>query len=91
MAIMADDFSLNDVSRLLLRRIIGRANSPDTSPSSTVAVHKPTFLPSRQESGDRIRATWLGHACYYVEFPSGLRVLFDPVFTDRCSSFSFLE
>ncbi|KAJ6441486.1 isochorismatase family domain-containing protein [Purpureocillium lavendulum] len=32
-----------------------------------------------------VRATWLGHACYLVEFPSGLRVLFDPVMTDRCS------
>lgn len=32
-----------------------------------------------------IRATWLGHACYLVEFPSGLRVLFDPVFETSCS------
>jgi N-acyl-phosphatidylethanolamine-hydrolysing phospholipase D len=32
-----------------------------------------------------VRATWLGHACYYVEYPSGLRVLFDPVFEDCCS------
>jgi L-ascorbate metabolism protein UlaG (beta-lactamase superfamily) len=37
-----------------------------------------------------MRATWLGHACYYVEYPSGLRVLFDPVFEDRCSPFTFL-
>ncbi|KAF9893122.1 T-complex protein 1 subunit gamma [Aspergillus nanangensis] len=37
-----------------------------------------------------LRATWLGHACYYVEFPGGLRVLFDPVFEDRCSPFSWL-
>ncbi|CAD6574876.1 MAG: hypothetical protein CYPHOPRED_005530 [Cyphobasidiales sp. Tagirdzhanova-0007] len=38
-----------------------------------------------------IKATWLGHACFLVEFPSsepkkrGLRVLFDPVFSHRCS------
>ena len=37
-----------------------------------------------------MRATWLGHACYYVEFPGGMRVLFDPVFEDRCSPFSWL-
>ena len=37
-----------------------------------------------------MRATWLGHACYYVEFPGGLRVLFDPVFSQRCSPFSWL-
>lgn len=37
-----------------------------------------------------MRATWLGHACYYIEFPSGLRVLFDPVFEDRCSPFTWM-
>ena len=51
-------------------------------------VRKPEFLPSRDTP--HLRATWLGHACYYVEFPSGLRVLFDPVFEDRCSPFSWL-
>ncbi|KAF6743551.1 N-acyl-phosphatidylethanolamine-hydrolyzing phospholipase D [Ephemerocybe angulata] len=45
-----------------------------------------------------IRATWLGHACFLVEFPTrsnepgsrGVRVLFDPVFSHRCSPFTFL-
>jgi N-acyl-phosphatidylethanolamine-hydrolysing phospholipase D len=36
-----------------------------------------------------LRATWLGHACYYVEFPSGLRVLFDPVWEARCGPTQF--
>ena len=62
-------------------------NSPDTTPP-TVPVRKPHFLPSRHTSD--LRATWLGHACYYVEFPQGFRVLFDPVFSDRCSPFSWL-
>lgn len=66
----------------------GSVKRPDTSPP-TVNVVKPEFLPHRSAS-DKLRATWLGHACYYVEFPSGLRVLFDPVFEDRCSPFSFL-
>lgn len=69
------------------RRFSGKGNKPDTTPP-TVPVHKPSFLPSRQT--DKLRATWLGHACYYVEFPSGFRVLFDPVFTHRCSPFSFM-
>lgn len=51
-------------------------------------VRKPEFLASRENTS--LRATWLGHACYYVEFPSGLRVLFDPVFEDRCSPLSWL-
>ncbi|KAJ7828021.1 Metallo-hydrolase/oxidoreductase [Mycena olivaceomarginata] len=39
----------------------------------------------------KIKATWLGHACFLVELPStvagvrGARILFDPVFSDRCS------
>ncbi|KAK7956957.1 uncharacterized protein PG986_006179 [Apiospora aurea] len=52
-------------------------------------VVKPELLPSRTGS-DKLRATWLGHACYYVEFPSGLRVLFDPVFEDCCAPFQWL-
>ncbi|OQO10595.1 hypothetical protein B0A48_03893 [Cryoendolithus antarcticus] len=51
-------------------------------------VRRPEFLPSRESKS--LRATWLGHACYYVEFPGGLRALFDPVFEDRCSPFSFM-
>ena len=69
------------------RRLTGKDKTPDTTPP-TVPVRKPTFLPSR--STPALRATWLGHACYYVEFPGGFRVLFDPVFTPRCSPFSFL-
>lgn len=51
-------------------------------------MRAPTFLPSRETTA--LRATWLGHACFLVEFPGGLRVLFDPVFEDRCSPFSWL-
>lgn len=54
----------------------------------TVPIRTPTFLTSRHESQD-LRTTWLGHACHYVEFPTGLRVLFDPVMEDRCSPFTF--
>ena len=72
---------------MLWRLLTGKFKSPDTTPP-TVPIRKPSFLPTRQT--DCLRATWLGHACYYVEFPSGLRVLFDPVFTERCSPFSFM-
>lgn len=66
------------------RKLSGRVHSPDTTPP-TVPIVTPTFRPARE--GGQLRATWLGHACYYVEFPSGLRVLFDPVFEDCCSPF----
>ncbi|CAK7227491.1 hypothetical protein SCUCBS95973_006563 [Sporothrix curviconia] len=75
-------------------RFQGKLDSPDTTPP-TVTVRKPTFLSTRFPDNDPakkhpLRATWLGHACYYIEFPTGLRVLFDPVFEDRCSPMSFL-
>ena len=60
---------------------------PDTSPP-TVPVTTPTFL--GRTASPTLRATWLGHACYYVEYPSGLRVLFDPVFEDRCGPYGIL-
>ena len=69
------------------RRLNGKANKPDTTPP-TITVRKPSFLPTRETTS--LRATWLGHACYYVEFPGGLRILFDPVFSERCSPFTWL-
>lgn len=72
----------------------------------TVPKDVKDLIPIRQptwglESGnattntDKIKATWLGHACFLVELPvkasatssppRGARILFDPVFSDRCS------
>jgi N-acyl-phosphatidylethanolamine-hydrolysing phospholipase D len=72
---------------MIRKRISGEWKEPDTT-TQTIPVLKPEFLPTRRTPS--LRATWLGHACYYIEFPSGMRVLFDPVFTDRCSPFSFM-
>ena len=62
---------------------------PSTTPP-TVPVVAPQFLPTRSTSSTEFRATWLGHACFYVEFPGGFRVLFDPVFSERCSPVQFM-
>ncbi|KAH7070260.1 N-acyl-phosphatidylethanolamine-hydrolyzing phospholipase D [Paraphoma chrysanthemicola] len=64
------------------RKITRQQHHPNTTPP-TVPVQTPSFLPTR--ATPNLRATWLGHACYYIEFPSGLRVLFDPVFEDCCA------
>lgn len=53
-----------------------------------IPILQPTFSTKRYGI-TKLRATWLGHSCFLVEFPSGLRALFDPVFTDRCSPFSW--
>jgi N-acyl-phosphatidylethanolamine-hydrolysing phospholipase D len=57
---------------------------------STPTVVRPTFPATRSAADTQFRATWLGHACFYVEFPGGLRVLFDPVFSQRCSPVQFM-
>lgn len=44
----------------------------------------------------KLRATWIGHASWLVEAPAakdsqrGLRILFDPVFSERTSPFGFV-
>ncbi|PBK88128.1 hypothetical protein ARMGADRAFT_905839, partial [Armillaria gallica] len=54
-----------------------------------------TFIPVKSPTwglreGD-VKATWLTHTCILVDLPflaslgRGIRVLFDPVFRDRCS------
>ncbi|KAK4149308.1 beta-lactamase superfamily domain-containing protein [Chaetomidium leptoderma] len=69
--------------KIIWAKITGSMPSPDTS-NVKIPVVEPEFLTARTGS-TALRATWLGHACYFVEFPSGLRVLFDPVFEDRCT------
>ncbi|TFK62699.1 N-acyl-phosphatidylethanolamine-hydrolyzing phospholipase D [Pluteus cervinus] len=58
-------------------------------------IRKPTWgadSVSTTNFKDKIISTWLGHACFLVEMPKrsdaasrGVRILFDPVFSDRCS------
>ncbi|SCV68886.1 BQ2448_1007 [Microbotryum intermedium] len=55
-------------------------------------VGQVTWGKGREVWKGKIKATWLGHACYVVEFPPmneeaerGPRVLFDPIFSHRCS------
>ena len=67
-------------------------------PERLPPLKTPQFTPpssfSKQESEEwskDIKATFLGHACFLIEFPKlpeqerGLRVLFDPVWSHRCS------
>lgn len=67
--------------------------NPDGSRSSElVKVRKPDWGESHP---DRLRATWIGHASFLVETPAfqgadrGVRILFDPVFSERTSPVGF--
>ncbi|KAH8822169.1 beta-lactamase superfamily domain-containing protein [Flagelloscypha sp. PMI_526] len=57
---------------------------------SAIGVVKPTWGSDVVAGSSKIRASWLGHACLYVQMPGsqssrGAKILFDPVFSDRCS------
>ncbi|KAL7660441.1 hypothetical protein ACMYSQ_003319 [Aspergillus niger] len=84
------DFTFPELFKSMMRHkfLSGNSQKPDTT-LSTVPVRTSTFLPAAT-CPNLLRATWLGHACYFVEFPTGLRVLFDPVLEDRCSPFSWI-
>ncbi|KAJ7781189.1 Metallo-hydrolase/oxidoreductase [Mycena metata] len=67
---------------------------PTKESIAQIPIQKPTWgLEAKEvvENAQKIKATWLGHACFLVELPSsiagvrGARILFDPVFSDRCS------
>ncbi|KIJ47263.1 hypothetical protein M422DRAFT_28926 [Sphaerobolus stellatus SS14] len=77
---------------------------PPNNISSLLPTRKPTWDFKDKDSAQKIKATWMGHASFFVEFPSraivsssvsgetsiikttrGARVLFDPIFSERCS------
>ncbi|EMR71931.1 putative nape-hydrolyzing phospholipase d protein [Eutypa lata UCREL1] len=83
--------NFKDLAVALWHRATGQQPWPTPKPEDhVISVVTPNLLPSRTSS-TKLRATWLGHACYYVEFPSGLRVLFDPVFEDHCAPVHFKD
>ncbi|WP_062213316.1 MBL fold metallo-hydrolase [Streptomyces sp. NBRC 109706] len=67
------------------------ARSADRSrrrPAQQPPLARPEWLDSTAPPASGLRLTWLGHASVLAEI-DGHRVLFDPVFGERCSPFSF--
>ncbi|WP_307798892.1 MBL fold metallo-hydrolase, partial [Streptomyces beijiangensis] len=58
------------------------------SPSGTIPVHPTTFADLAVAPASGLRLTWMGHSSVLAEI-DGRRVLFDPVWGDRCSPFAF--
>ena len=62
---------------------------PDVNIESIVNLQTPTW--GKDARKEELKATWLGHACFLVELPTpsgatrGPRILYDPVFSNRCS------
>lgn len=67
-----------------------------------IPVHKPTWGAEKEDTRESIKVTWLGHAACLAEFPTrtdpegspspsrGIRILFDPAMSDRCSPFQWI-
>ncbi|MEU9984455.1 MBL fold metallo-hydrolase [Streptomyces sp. NPDC050856] len=57
-------------------------------PAGTVPLHPTTAADLTRPPASGLRLTWLGHSSVLAEL-DGSRVLFDPVWGERCSPFSF--
>ncbi|MEU2184284.1 MBL fold metallo-hydrolase, partial [Streptomyces thermolilacinus] len=58
------------------------------APARPVPLHPLTAADLARPPASGLRVTWLGHSSVLVEI-DGARVLFDPVWGDRCSPFTF--
>ncbi|KAB1145046.1 MBL fold metallo-hydrolase [Streptomyces luteolifulvus] len=58
------------------------------APSGTVPVHATTLADIARQPAGGLRLTWMGHSSVLAEI-DGQRVLFDPVWGERCSPFPF--
>ncbi|KAF8331472.1 N-acyl-phosphatidylethanolamine-hydrolyzing phospholipase D [Cantharellus anzutake] len=62
--------------------------------ATLIPVHKPLWGADPADKS-KLKATWLGHASFMLELPTppgasrGARILFDPVFSDRCFMVQF--
>ncbi|MFG3281750.1 MBL fold metallo-hydrolase [Streptomyces sp. NPDC048111] len=58
------------------------------APTGTIPVHPTTLADIARPPATGLRLTWMGHSSVLAEI-DGHRVLFDPVWGERCSPFAF--
>ncbi|WP_418960117.1 MBL fold metallo-hydrolase [Streptomyces tritici] len=59
------------------------------APTGTIPVHPTTLADLAAPPASGLRITWMGHSSVLAEI-DGHRVLFDPVWGERCSPFAFV-
>ncbi|MGW5336260.1 MBL fold metallo-hydrolase [Streptomyces bauhiniae] len=72
----------------LAKAFFDKDTRPVRAPQGTIPVHPTTVADLAKPPADGLRVTWLGHSSALVEI-DGCRVLFDPVWGERCSPFPF--
>ncbi|MEU1709307.1 MBL fold metallo-hydrolase [Streptomyces sp. NPDC005706] len=73
----------------LAKVFLDKDTRPLRSPDGTVPVHSTTLADLAKPPTTGLRVTWMGHSSVLVEI-DGHRVLFDPVWGERCSPFPFV-
>ncbi|MEU1462077.1 MBL fold metallo-hydrolase [Streptomyces sp. NPDC005727] len=73
----------------LAKVFLDKDTRPLRSPDGTVPVHATTLADLAKPPTTGLRVTWMGHSSVLVEI-DGHRVLFDPVWGERCSPFPFV-
>jgi L-ascorbate metabolism protein UlaG (beta-lactamase superfamily) len=71
-----------------LRTALRKADRIRRRPTAPIPLHSPADGPAGTPPASGLRLTWLGHATVLVEI-DGARVLFDPVWGERCSPVRF--
>ncbi len=80
------DGAMREVAKIYFRR--DKEARARRAPAGVVPVHATTFADLASPPADGLRLTWMGHSSVLAEI-DGHRVLFDPVWGDRCSPFDF--
>ncbi|CEP19723.1 hypothetical protein [Parasitella parasitica] len=86
----AAPISLLSIPKLFMTMNLGAAEktiTPATMPQK-VDIDWNLIKKDDKEPSDDITATWMGHACVLLQL-RGFNVLFDPIFSDRCSPVQF--
>ncbi|MDI5963230.1 MBL fold metallo-hydrolase [Streptantibioticus silvisoli] len=73
----------------LIRTLLDKAERVRRRPVGSVPVHPFTIADLAKPPVTGLRLTWMGHSSVLAEI-DGRRVLFDPVWSDRCSPFDFI-
>jgi L-ascorbate metabolism protein UlaG (beta-lactamase superfamily) len=81
-------FSARDFATLFRNVYLDKEQRPRRAPSGNVPVHATTLADIARPPATGLRLTWMGHAGVLAEI-DGQRVLFDPVWGERCSPFPF--
>ncbi|MER5991587.1 MBL fold metallo-hydrolase [Streptomyces viridosporus] len=75
-------------ARDLAKAFLGKESRSLRAPAGRVPVHATTLADLSRPPATGLRLTWTGHSSVLAEI-DGQRVLFDPVWGERCSPFPF--